>query len=156
MEVLDHLELNDSHLLAITTGNASSDSTRTGKLETTSEASAIEWAALRNHIPHMVHAIQLALGAFISSLGVYGLTKSWEAHEHNQQFGENESIHIEKSQRLPIEGNATIKKVLAMRPDLAKIIDKVCNSRYFKHPETDLHIAANDCSIIYTDAWLSK
>jgi hypothetical protein len=65
MEVLDHLELNDSHLLAITTGNASSDSTRTGKLETTSEASAIEWAALRNHIPHMVHAIQLALGAFI-------------------------------------------------------------------------------------------
>jgi hypothetical protein len=73
----------------------------------------------------MVHVIQLALGAFMSSLGVKGHTKSWVAHEHNQQFGENESIDIGKSQRLRQEGNARINKVSAMRPGLAKIIETV-------------------------------
>jgi len=48
----------------------------------------------------MAHVIQLALGVFMRSLGVKGGTKSWEAHEHDQQFGENESIYIGKSQRL--------------------------------------------------------
>jgi len=72
----------------------------------------------------MAHVIQLALGAFMSSLGVKGHTKSWEAHERNQQFGENESIDIGKSQRLRKEGNARINKVSAMRPGLPKIIDK--------------------------------
>jgi len=73
----------------------------------------------------MAHVIQLALGAFMSSLGVNGRTKSWEAHERDQQFGENESIDIGKSQRLQKEGNARINKVSAMRPGLAKIIEKV-------------------------------
>ena len=73
----------------------------------------------------MAHVIQLALGAFVSSLGVTGRTKSWEAHERDQQFGQNESINIGKSQRLQKEGNATINKVSAMKPGLAKIIEKV-------------------------------
>jgi len=73
----------------------------------------------------MAHVIQLASGAFMSSLGVKGRTKSWEAHERHQQFGEHESIDIGKSQRLQKEGNARINKVLAMRPGLAKIIEKV-------------------------------
>jgi len=73
----------------------------------------------------MAHVIQLALGAFISSLGVKGRTKSWEAHERDQQFGENESMEIGKSQRLRKEGNARINKVSAMKPGLAKIIEKV-------------------------------
>jgi len=73
----------------------------------------------------MAHVIQLALGAFMSSVSVKGRTKSWEAHERNQQFGENESIDIGKCQRLRKEGNATINKVLAMRPGFAKIIEKV-------------------------------
>jgi len=73
----------------------------------------------------MAHIIQLALGAFTCSLGVKGDTKAWEAHEHNQQFGENESIDIGKSQTLRKEDNARINKVSAMRPDLAKIIEKV-------------------------------
>jgi len=64
----------------------------------------------------------------MSSLGVKGRIKSWEAHEHDQQFGENESIDIGKSQRLRKEGNARINKVSAMRPGLAKIIEKVCIS----------------------------
>jgi len=60
----------------------------------------------------------------MSKLGVKGRTKSWEAHEHDQQFGENESIDIVKSQRLRIEGNAKINKVSAMQPGLAKVIEK--------------------------------
>jgi len=73
----------------------------------------------------MAHIIQLALGAFMSSLGVKGRTKSWEAHECDQQFGGNDSIDIGKGQRLRKEGNARINKVSAMRPGLAKIIEKV-------------------------------
>ena len=73
----------------------------------------------------MAHVIQLALGAFMSSLGVKSRTKSWEAHECDQQFGENESIDIGKSQRLRKEGNARIDKVSAMRPGLAKIIQNI-------------------------------
>jgi len=34
----------------------------------------------------MSHVIQLALGAFMSSRGVKGLTQCWEAHERNQQL----------------------------------------------------------------------
>jgi len=97
----------------------------TRELQSTLEASGIEWPALRNHIPCMAHIIQLPLGAFMGSLGVKGHTKSWEAHERDQQFGENESIDIVKSQRLRKEGNARINKVSAMKPGLAKIIEKV-------------------------------
>jgi hypothetical protein len=97
----------------------------TRKLQSTLEASGIEWQALRNHIPCMAHVIQLALGAFMCSLSVRGCTKSWEAHERDHQFGENESINFGKSQRFRKEGNARINKVSAMRPGLAKIIEKV-------------------------------
>jgi hypothetical protein len=124
-DVLDRLELTDSRLLGITTDNASSNYLMTRELQSTLEASGIEWPALRNHILCMAHVIQLALGAFMSSPGVEGHTKSWEAHVCNQQFGENESIDIGKSQRLRKEGNARINKVSAMRPGLAKIIEKV-------------------------------
>jgi len=61
----------------------------------------------------------------MSSLGVKGRTKYWEADERDHQFGQNESIDIGKSQRLRKEGNARINKVSAMRPGLAKIIEKV-------------------------------
>jgi hypothetical protein len=73
----------------------------------------------------MAHVLQLALGSFMSRLGVKGRTKSWEAYERDQQFGENESIDIGKSQRLRKEGNARISKVSAISPGLAKIIEKV-------------------------------
>jgi len=135
----------------------------TRELQSTLEASGIEWPALRNHKPCMAHVIQLAVGAFMNSLGVKGRTKSWEAHERNQQFEENESIAIGKSERLRKEGNARINKVSAIRPGLAKIIGKVCISWYFDSPEADLHIADNACCINYTNTcspkrvyWLSK
>jgi len=87
-------------LLVIPTDNGSSNYSRIGDMQSTREASGIEWPALKNHTPCMVHAIQLALGAFKSSLGVKGLTKCWEAQERDQQFGEYESIVIGNSQRL--------------------------------------------------------
>jgi len=92
----------------------------------------------------------------MSSLGVNGRTKPWEAHEYDQQFGENESIDIGKSQRLPKAGNVRMHKVSAMKPGLAKIIEKVCISWYFASPEINLHIAENACCIDYTDTWSSK
>jgi len=126
--VLDRLELSDGHLLGITTDNASSNYSMTCELQSTLEASGIEWAALRNHIPCMAHVIQLAVSAFMSSLSVKGRNKSWEAHERDQIFGENASMDIGKSQRLRKEANARINKVSAVKPGLAKIIEKVCIS----------------------------
>jgi len=73
----------------------------------------------------MAQVIQLTYSALMSSLVVKGRTKSWEAHERNQQFGENESIDIGKSQRLRKEDNARLNKVSPMRPGLSKIIEKV-------------------------------
>jgi len=127
-DVLYYFELTNGRLLYIITDNASTNYLRTHELRPTLEASGIERPALRNHIPCMVHVIQLALCAFMSSLGVKGRTKSWEAHECNQQFEENERIDIGKSQRLRKEGNPRIYMVSAMRPGLAKIIEKVCIS----------------------------
>jgi hypothetical protein len=90
--------LTNGRFLGITTDNASSNCAMTRKLQSLLEASGIEWPPVRNHIPCMAHVTKLALGAFMSSLGVKRLTKSWEAHEHDQQFGENENIDIGNSQ----------------------------------------------------------
>jgi len=98
----------------------------------------------------------LALSAFMSSLSVKGRTMSSEANEHDQQFEDNETLDIGKSERLRKEGNATINKVSAMRPGLAKIIEKVRIWRYFESPESKLHISENACCIDYADTLSSK
>ena len=54
------------------------------------------------------------------------------------------------------EGNARINKVSAMKPGLAKIIEKVRISRYFASSETHHHMVENACSIDYADTWSSK
>jgi len=128
----------------------------TRKLQSTLEADGMEWPPLRNHIPCMAHVIQLASGAFMSSLGVKGRTKSLEAHECDQQCGENECVDIGRSQRLRKEGNARINKVSAMEPGVGKIIEKVRISWYFESAETDLHIAENACWIDYANTWSLK
>jgi len=128
----------------------------TCKLQSTLVSSRIEWLALRNHIPFMVHIIKLACGEFISGLGVKGRSQAWEAHERNHKFREYTSIGIGKSQRLRIEGNARINKVLAMGPGVPKILEKAHISSYFESPETDLHMAENACSVDRTDTSLSK
>jgi len=124
-DVLDHFELTDGRVLGIRTDNASSDSWMTCEQQSTLEASGLEWPALRNNIPCMAHVIQRALGELISSFGVKGSTKSGEAHQRDQQFGENECIDIGKSERLRKDGNARINKVSAMNPGLPKIIEEV-------------------------------
>jgi len=70
----------------------------THELQSTLDAARIELPAFRNHMPCMVRVTQLALDAFMSSLSVKGRTKSWEAHERDQQSGENESTDIGRSQ----------------------------------------------------------
>ena len=155
-DVLGCFGLTDGGVLTIATDNASSNYSMTRELHSTLQVSAIDWPALRNYIPRMAHVIQLALGAFISSQCGNGLTKSWKADEPDQQFGENERLEIRKSQRLQKEGNTITNTVSAMRPDLAKIIEKVCISSYFESPETDLHIPETACSIDYADTWSSK
>jgi len=96
--VLGRFERTNGCLLGITTDTASSNYVMTGKLQSTLEASAIQSPALKNHIACMAHVIQLALGEFISSLGVKGRTMSWEDHPRNQQFGGNEGMDIGTSQ----------------------------------------------------------
>ena len=71
-DMLDHFELTNGRLLAIVTDNASSNYSMTREFQSTLEASAIKWPAPRNHMPFMAHLIQLALGAFMRSLGVNG------------------------------------------------------------------------------------
>jgi len=71
-------------------------------------------------------------------------------------FGENQSIDVGNSQRLPKEDNARINRVLATRPGFVKLIEKVRISRYFESAETDLHIADDACCIDYADTWSSK
>jgi len=72
----------------------------TNMLQSILEETGIVWAALRNHISCIAHEIRQDSGGFWSSPDVKGHTKSWEVHEGDQQFGENESIDIGKSQRL--------------------------------------------------------
>jgi len=92
----------------------------------------------------------------MSGLGVTGRTNSWEAHECDHQFVDNQSIDIRKSQRLRKESNAWINKVLAMEPALAKMIQKVRISWYFESPKIVYKIAENACGIDFADTGSSK
>jgi hypothetical protein len=123
--VQDCFELTKGLLFCITMDNALSHYLMPCVLQSTLEASVIEQPALRNHIPCMAQVILLASGAFMMRPSVKGRTKSWEAHDRDQQFGKNESINIRNSQRLWEEGIARIDIVSAMRPGLAITIEKV-------------------------------
>jgi len=154
--VLGHFQLTDGRLLGMASDIASYNCLMPLELESMLEVFGIGWPALRNHIPCMAHVIQLALGAFMNSVGVKGHTKSWKAHERNQQLGGSGSIEIGKNQRLWKDCNARINKVSAMRPELAKIIEKLHISRYLEHPQNDLRKAENTCCIDYTYTWSTK
>jgi len=138
------------------TDNASSNYSLTHELQSTPQASGIEWPALINHTTWIAHVIQLAVGALMCRLSVKGRTKSWEAHGRDQQSGENECTDVGNSQRLHQEGNARINKVSAMRPGLATIIEKLHISRYVESLDTVAYMAANACWIDNTDTWSSK
>jgi hypothetical protein len=104
----------------------------------------------------MARVFQLAVGTYTSSLGLEERTTSWEAPERNLQFGETELTDIGKSQGLQKDGDGRINKPSAMRPGLAKIIEKVSISSHCERPETDSHIAANACCIDNTAFWSLK
>jgi len=114
-KVLNRLELTNGCLLRITTDTGSSNHSMTGGLQSTLDASSIVWPAMRNHIPCMAHVNLLALGAFMISLGVKGRTKYWKAHECDQQFAENDSADIGKSQRLQKKGNTKMNKLISKK-----------------------------------------
>jgi len=119
----------------------------TREFQSTLEAFAIELTALRHYILCMAHVKRLAYGEFMSSLRVKGRTKASEAHELDQQFGENGSIDIGKSQRLSKEGNTRINKVSAMKPGLSKINQKMHISSCCGSPEIHIQIAEITCCI---------
>jgi len=56
-DVLARFELTDGSSHGITTDNAILNYSMTGELQSTLEASGIEWPALSNHIPCMAHVI---------------------------------------------------------------------------------------------------
>jgi len=127
-DVVYQCELTNCRLHGITTDISLSNYSMTCELQSTLEPSEMEWPAWWKHIPCTAHVIQLTLRTFSSSLGGKGGTKSWNAHERDQQFGENESIDIGKSPRLQKPGNARINKVSAIRPGFTMIIEEVSNS----------------------------
>jgi hypothetical protein len=128
-DFLDCVEFNNGRFLWITTINASSNYMMTNKLQSIHEATGIEVPALINHILCMGHIIHLALAVSLCSVSIYGCTKSWEAHEPNQQVEENQSLDFGISQRLWQQGDAEINKGWAVKPCLAKYIGE---SMYFK------------------------
>jgi hypothetical protein len=148
-EVLERFDITNSLLLGIASDNASSNCLIPWERQSTLETFRMERPASRNSIPRMNHVIQLVIGAFMSSLGVKGHTKSWEAHECQQHFGEHKSTELGKSHRLRKEGNGRSYMVSTRMPGGAKIIVMVCILRTFKRTETNLSIAANDCGIDY-------
>jgi len=148
MEVLYHWNLTDCHFLGYMTDQAFSNDLIPCELQWTLDASGIELSAMRNHVRYMVRGIQIPFGGYISTLGMNGHTSAWESHECDQQFGENESMDIGNSQRHRKEGNARINNVLAMKPGLPKIIEKVHISRNFESPASDRHIGTNIAGLI--------
>jgi hypothetical protein len=128
----------DSHLLAITTDNASTNYLMTCQLQSAFEASGIVWPLLRNNIPSMAHVIQLLPGVIRSSLGVEGPTECSEAHERDYQFGENECFD---------NGNS---------PLLRKIIGIVCIWRNFESFIIHHYQVEIVWWIDYTYTWSSK
>ena len=71
-----------------------------------------------NETPHTVDGPHLSVcfGCVHEQSWCKDCTKSWEAHERDQQFGENEGTKSGKSETLRKEGNARINEVSAMRP----------------------------------------
>jgi hypothetical protein len=105
--------------------NASPNYLMTQEPQSTLQATKIECPALRNHLPCMAYVVALPGSACMSCLGVKDQAKFWEAHKCDQEFRENESIDIGKSQSLRNMGNSRPNNMFTMRRGLAKIIEKV-------------------------------
>ena len=107
-------------LLGITTDNASSNYSMTGCLQKLLENGGTDWSAEQNHLPCMTHVIQLALGAFMDSLGVKGRHKSWEDNER-EKIGQ-ETVGSNRRKRVC---GVRVEKVASLEPGFNKIVEKV-------------------------------
>jgi len=59
----------------------------TDEIQSTPEASALRWPALRNHIPCMAHVIQFALGVFFSGASVKAKPRLWNPSSEISNLG---------------------------------------------------------------------
>jgi hypothetical protein len=117
--VLTRFGLDTKSLLGITTDNASSNYSMTGCLQLLLEESGVEWSAEQNHMPCMAHVIQLALGAFMNTLGVKGRQKSWEDTEREKMVADRGR---ESKRRI---GGARVERVALLKCGFNKIVEKV-------------------------------
>lgn len=111
--------LDGTSFLGITTDNASSNYSMTSCLSKLLESGGTEWSAVRNHLACMTHVIQLALSAFMTSLGVKARNKSWEEAEREKIGRQQVGSHRRRG------GVARVEKVALLDAGFNKIIEKV-------------------------------
>lgn len=118
--------LENGCVLGITTDNATSNYAMARELQRSLKNMEVEWSAAQNHVPCMAHVIQLALSAFMQSLGVKGRSKSWEE-------GVRDTLNENSNSGKGKVGCARIKKIQDMQTGFSKIIEKVCvfDNNYF-------------------------
>ena len=117
--MLARFGIDTGSLLGITTDNASSNYSMTRSLQLLLEESGVEWCAEQNHMPCMAHVIQLALGAFMNSLGVKGRQKSWEDTERDKMADDGGHGRKKRS------GGARVERVALLECGFNKIVEKV-------------------------------
>lgn len=108
--------------------------------------------------PHIIHS-----GRYLAFFGCIHVQSQYKRLQKVLEspgarlpnFSEWNNKYLEKSW-LRKEGNVTITKVLAVRPDLAKIVQIVHISRYVESPETDWHRTVNACYNHCADNWTLK
>src|SRR6266849_3304784 len=91
----------------------------TGCLQLLLNESGVEWSAELNHMPCMAHVIQLALWAFIHTLGDKGRQKSWEDTK-------SENIRADRGRESKRRiGGARVERVALLKCGFNKIVEKV-------------------------------
>ena len=81
----------------------------------------VDWSAAQNHVPCMVHVIQLALAAFMKSLGIQGRNRSWEDSIRDASTNKQGA----KSKM----GSFRIAKIGSLKVGFNKIIETVSSGR---------------------------
>ena len=114
---MDRFGLTDGRVLGITTDNASSNYAMVKELQRSLKAMEVDWSAAQNHIPCMAHVIQLALAAFMKSLGIQGRNRSWED-------GVRDALTEEQGGKKKM-GRCRIGKIEILKAGFNKIIEKV-------------------------------
>ena len=118
---MDRFGLMDGRVLGITTDIASSNYTMVKELQRSLKAMEVDWSAAQNHVPCMAHVIQLALAAFMKSLGIQRRNRSWED-------GVRDTLTEEQGAKSKM-GSCRIAKIGSLKTGFSKIIEKVSSGR---------------------------